>query len=115
MTTPPPRPQFAACRVAWQTHSWQAGYTALLRVTVIGGSVDGWTLRFTTPRSDQRLVQGWSATWWQTGMDISAQDAGWNARIPSGGSVDIGFNGSHQGEVGRPNAFVLNGVVCEQV
>lgn len=114
VTTPPPLPQFAACRVAWRTHSWPTGYTALLRVTVTGGSVDGWTLRFATPRSDQRLVQGWSATWWQTGMEISAQDAGWNARIPSGGSVDIGFNGSHQGEVGLPTAFVLNGRVCEQ-
>lgn len=113
VTPPPPLPPYPTCRVAWTAHAWPTGFTASVRITALTVPVDGWTLRFSTRSSDQRLAQGWSATWWQTGFEISARDAGWNARIAPGRSVEIGFNGTHGGTVSRPTQFLLNGLPCE--
>ncbi|MFC8193443.1 endo-1,4-beta-xylanase [Cellulomonas sp. NPDC057328] len=113
VTPPPTLPPHPTCRVAWTAHAWPTGYTANLRVTALGAAVDGWTLRFSTTSSDQRLTQGWNATWWQTGFEVHARDAGWNARIAPGRSVDLGFNGTHGGRVDRPSVVFLNGLPCE--
>ena len=39
-------------------------------------------------------------------------NAAWNGTIAAGGSVELGFNGSHTGTNTKPTAFTLNGTTC---
>ena len=74
--------------------------------------LNGWTLRFTFPNSGQRVTQGWSATWTQSGAQVTATNVAWNGSLPPGASTGIGFNGTHTGSNPRPTAFTLNGSPC---
>ena len=101
-----------ACRVTFTSNDWSTGFTAGVRVTHQGTTaLSGWTLRFAFP-GGQQVTQGWSATWTQSGATVTATNAAWNGRLAPGGSVDIGFNGSHPGTNPRPTAFTLNGAAC---
>ncbi|MBO0901665.1 endo-1,4-beta-xylanase [Cellulomonas sp. zg-ZUI22] len=101
-----------ACRVAYTTNDWNTGFTAGVRVTNTGTSaLSGWTLTFSLD-GGQRVTQGWSASWTQSGARVTATNAAWNGSLAPGGSVDIGFNGSHTGSNPRPTSFALGGVPC---
>ena len=43
---------------------------------------------------------------------MTARNAGHNATIPPGGSVDIGFQAIHTGNTAAPTSFTLNGAAC---
>ena len=102
----------ATCRVAYTTNDWNTGFTAQVRVTNTGGSpLSGWRLTFDLP-GGQRVAQGWSATWTQSGATVTATNAAWNGSLAAGGTVDIGFNGTHTGSNPRPSGFALNGSPC---
>ncbi|MBP2707701.1 cellulose binding domain-containing protein [Microbispora sp. RL4-1S] len=106
----------SACAVTYSATSWNTGFTATVTITNIGGAaIDGWTLRFAFPAPGQKVTSGWSATWLQSGADVSATALSWNARIAPGASVQIGFNGSHTGVNPAPGAFTLNGARCAAV
>ena len=60
------------------------------------------------------MTNGWSGVYSQTGAAVTVTNAAWNGTIPAGGSVDIGFNGSHTGTNARPTAFTVNGAACTQ-
>ena len=104
---PPP----ASCRVAYAASSWGTGFTAGVRITNTGTSPLTWTLGFAFA-SGQRVTQGWSATWTQTGSAVTATGMPWNATLAPGASTDIGFNGSHSGTNPSPTAFAVNGAPC---
>jgi hypothetical protein len=57
-------------------------------------------------------VQGWSATWAQDGANVSATNLPWNATIPPGGQIQIGFNANWIGADPPPNPFTLNNLPC---
>ncbi|MFF0306255.1 glycoside hydrolase family 3 N-terminal domain-containing protein [Streptosporangium sp. NPDC004379] len=101
------------CRVTYAAGDWGGGgFGATVTVANTGTSaINGWTLRFTFP-GDQRVTQGWSATWSQSGADVTATSLSWNASLAPGASTGIGFNGSYGSGNPAPAAFTLNGTPC---
>ena len=109
------RPAYAAagCRVAYAvTNQWSGGFGTSVTVTNLGDPVTGWSLTFAFPDAGQKVVQGWNATWSQSGTAVTAGNAGWNGSVTTGGTVSLGFNGSFTGANPVPASFALNGVVC---
>jgi len=110
--TPTGGPPVLGCRVDYTTNDWSTGFTGSVTITNTGAStIDGWTLRFTFPGS-QQVTQGWSASWSQSGNQVSAGNAAWNGRLAPGASTSIGFNGTHSGSNPRPTSFTVNGLAC---
>ncbi len=101
------------CRVDYTANNWGGGgFGAAVKITNLGDAVSGWTLKFTFP-GNQRVTQGWSATWTQSGADVTAASMPWNGNLATGASIDIGFNGSYTGSTNAsPASFTLNGTVC---
>ncbi|MFP8960454.1 cellulase family glycosylhydrolase [Streptomyces nanhaiensis] len=109
-------PQAAAatgCRVDYTiTNQWSGGFQAGVKVTNLGDPVSGWVLKWTWPDGGQKVVQGWNATWSQSGSTASATNVDWNRTLATGGTTDLGFTGSFTGANPKPTAFTLNGVAC---
>jgi endoglucanase len=102
------------CRIAYQASGWSTGLSANVTITnTSGASWDSWTLRFTWPGT-QRITEGWSATWTQTGAAVSATPTSWNSRVPAGGSVQVGFNASSSPPHQEPTDFTVNGQPCSR-
>ncbi|MEV4773712.1 cellulose binding domain-containing protein [Micromonospora humida] len=103
----------AGCRVNYVVSSqWTGGFSADVTVTNLGDPVSGWTLRFGFPAVDQRIAQTWSATWAQSGQQVSATNLSWNANLGTNASTTIGFVGTWYGSNPPPPSFTLNGVAC---
>ncbi|MFD1832799.1 cellulase family glycosylhydrolase [Streptomyces desertarenae] len=103
----------AGCKVDYTfTNQWQGGFQAGVKVTNLGDPVSGWVLKWTWPDSGQKIVQGWNATWSQSGSTASAANVDWNRTLATGGTADLGFTGSFTGANPKPTAFTLNGVAC---
>ncbi|WP_434096173.1 glycoside hydrolase family 6 protein [Streptosporangium roseum] len=100
-----------SCDVAYSTNEWQGGFTASVTVKNLGDALAGWTLGFAFPGT-QQVQQGWSATWSQTGNQVTAKNLDWNGNLATGASTSIGFNGSWSGSNPKPTAFTVNGVTC---
>ncbi|MFE9657450.1 cellulase family glycosylhydrolase [Micromonospora sp. NPDC006431] len=88
------------------------GFTATVTIQNLGDPVNGWTLGFTFPNSGQRVTQGWSATFQQSGSTVTAQSLSYNGALATGASTTIGFNGSWTTANPAPTAFTLNGTTC---
>ncbi|MBB5871750.1 hypothetical protein F4553_005129 [Allocatelliglobosispora scoriae] len=99
------------CSVAYTVNDWGGGFTGYATITNTGTStLNGWTLRFAFPGS-QQISQGWSATWTQTGANVSAVNLSWNGTLPPGSSTQIGFNAGGSGSP-KPSSFTINGSTC---
>ncbi|WP_433372316.1 glycoside hydrolase family 48 protein [Streptosporangium sp. CA-115845] len=101
-----------ACDVTYTTNDWQGGFTANLTVKNLGDPLTGWTLGFSFPTTTQKVTQGWSATWAQSGQAVTAKNLDWNGNLATGASTSIGFNGSWSGTNPKPTSFTVNGVAC---
>ncbi|MDP9863205.1 MULTISPECIES: glycoside hydrolase family 48 protein [Streptosporangium] len=101
-----------SCEVAYTTNDWQGGFTASVAIKNLGDPLNGWTLGFTFPDASQKVTQGWSATWSQSGQAVTARNLDWNGNLATGASTDIGFNGSWSGSNPKPTAFTINGTTC---
>jgi len=113
-----PGPGPSSCRVAYSISPWggASGFTASVVVTNTGtSSLSGWTLTFALPSGQALTPPGWSATWSQSGQNVTAASLSWNANLAPGGTASIGFNGTHTGGTGEPTAFSLNGSACTVV
>ncbi|MBO0923467.1 endo-1,4-beta-xylanase [Cellulomonas sp. zg-ZUI199] len=112
-TTPPPDPGTGTCSVVYTvTAQWPGGFTADVRITNRGAALNGWTLGFTFPGS-QSVQQAWSGVATQNGNQVTIRNADYNASVPSGGTVQLGFNGVFSGSSNPvPTAFTLNGAGC---
>ncbi|MER7455956.1 cellulase family glycosylhydrolase [Micromonospora sp. NPDC126480] len=100
------------CAVTYTTNSWPGGFTASVVIRNLGDPVSDWTLGFSFPDSGQRVVQGWSATYSQSGAAVTARSMSYNGALATGGSTTIGFNGSWTSSNPSPTSFTLNGTVC---
>ncbi|EEP70152.1 secreted endoglucanase [Micromonospora sp. ATCC 39149] len=100
------------CAVTYTTNSWSGGFTASVGIKNLGDPVNGWTLGFTFPNSGQKITQGWSATYNQSGNAVTAQSLSYNGSLATGTTTRIGFNGSFTGSNPAPTSFTLNGTVC---
>jgi hypothetical protein len=116
LVTASPAMAASGCKVSYAVVSqWSTGFQASLQVTNLGDPVDGWTLLFDFPEATQRVAQGWSASWSQTGARVGAASLPWNSALGTGATVGIGFVGSSAGPAPVPTAFALNGVPCTGV
>lgn len=101
------------CSVTYTVQSqWPAGFTTSVAITNLGSAVTGWTLTFDFPNADQKVANGWSATWTQSGAHVSATNLAWNGSLNTGASTSIGFIGSQNGANPVPTSFALNGTPC---
>ena len=111
----PAQPALAevACEVRYEK-AWDngSGFGANVTIRNTGSPIPNWTLTFTFP-GDQRIDNGWSATWRQDGRNVTATSMPWNGNLGTGVSTGVGFNGSHgpQGNT-DPAEFAVNGVPC---
>jgi endoglucanase len=102
----------SGCRVAYTATQWPGGFTGNITITNLGDAVNGWTLGFTFPDAGQRIGQGWSATYSQSGAAVTARSLDYNASLATGASASIGFNGTWTSGNPSPATFTLNGVTC---
>ncbi|HEV2638022.1 MAG TPA: cellulase family glycosylhydrolase [Actinocrinis sp.] len=101
-----------ACQVTYSaTNQWNVGFGAAITITNNMAAVSSWTLGFAFT-AGQAVTDGWDGTWTQSGANVNVTSESWNGAIASGGSVQIGFNGSWSGSNPAPTAFTLNGVAC---
>ncbi|WP_436534507.1 glycoside hydrolase family 9 protein [Actinoplanes sp. HUAS TT8] len=108
-TSPTPS---AGCRVTYTTSDWGSGFTGTVTVANTGTSAwTSWNLGFTFP-GNQKVGQGWSATWAQTGTQVTATSLSYNGALAAGGSTSAGFNGTYSGTNPPPTAFTVNGMAC---
>jgi acetylxylan esterase len=114
-TSPPPTsppPASGACRVADSIQAWNTGLTSSITITNTGtAAVNGWQLAFTLP-AGQAITSGWSASYAPASGAVTASNASYDAAIPAGGSVSIGFQATHTGNSAAPASFSLNGQTC---
>ncbi|MFJ2030582.1 glycoside hydrolase family 48 protein [Streptosporangium sp. NPDC087985] len=101
-----------SCEVTYSTNDWPGGFTADMSIKNLGDPLNGWTLGFTFPNTSQQVTQGWSATWSQSGRNVTAKNLDWNGSLGTGASTNIGFNGSWSGSNPKPTSFTINGVTC---
>ncbi|BCJ48876.1 cellulose 1,4-beta-cellobiosidase [Actinoplanes sp. NBRC 14428] len=112
---PPPAQAAAACTVAYRVASqWSGGFTGDIAITNTGDPVTGWRLEFDFPDAGQRVTQGWSATYAQSGAHVTVNNAAWNGNLGTGASVSTGFNGTFTSANPVPTAFTLNGTRCNE-
>ncbi|MBQ0901842.1 glycoside hydrolase family 6 protein [Micromonospora sp. U21] len=100
------------CDIAYSANEWPGGFSANITIKNIGDPVNGWTLGWTFPNSGQRVQQGWSAEFTQSGSQVTARSLSYNGSFATGASTSIGFNGAWSGSNPKPTSFTLNGVTC---
>ncbi|MGE5290491.1 MAG: glycoside hydrolase family 48 protein, partial [Micromonosporaceae bacterium] len=101
-----------ACQVAYNVQSdWGSGFTVSITITNNGPALTNWTLAYAYS-GNQKLSQGWSGTWSQTGANVTVTNASWNGNLATGASTQIGANFSYSGTNTAPTAFTLNGTPC---
>jgi cellulase/cellobiase CelA1 len=102
-----------ACRVNYTvSDQWPGGFNANVTISnQSGAALNGWELTWTFP-ADQRIINLWNGKVSQSGADVVVTDAGWNAQVPAGGTVEFGFQAIFSGTNSLPTAFALNGEPC---
>ncbi|CAL9390284.1 hypothetical protein SUDANB95_01237 [Actinosynnema sp. ALI-1.44] len=100
------------CKVTYRQSTWGTGLSANITIQNTSGSPwSSWTLRFTWP-GNQKIQQGWSANWSQSGQVVTGTNVGWNGNVPAGGSVQVGLNASSTPPHAEPTDFTVNGQRC---
>ncbi|MDX6395498.1 MAG: endoglucanase [Streptosporangiaceae bacterium] len=113
--TPPPTGSAApaACRAVYSlTNSWVGGFQGQIVLTNTGSSpISPWSLTWTFP-GDQKIGSMWTASFTQSGENVTAVNESYNATIAPAGSVTIGFTGTFTSSDAAPTAFAVNGTAC---
>lgn len=100
------------CAVSYTVNSqWATGFTVQIVITNNGPALASWDLQYAYD-GNQQLSNGWSATWSQSGENVTAGNAAWNGPLGTGASVAIGAQFSYSGTNTAPTAFTLNGTAC---
>ena len=103
----------SGCSVSYVVQNqWSGGFTGNVAVTNLGSPVTSWTLTFDFPTTTQSVSQGWSATWSQSGTQVTASSLSWNGSLGTNASTTIGFNGTWSDSNPVPTSFALNGTPC---
>jgi endoglucanase len=100
-----------SCQVEYLVNDWGGGFTGTVRITNLGAPISGWTLAFAFA-GNQRITNGWNATWNQPSQNVTAQSIGWNGNLGTGATTEIGFNATYAGANAEPTTFTLNGQTC---
>ncbi|MDB1087583.1 cellulase family glycosylhydrolase [Streptomyces sp. ACA25] len=106
-------PPAADCAVDYRVlNDWGSGFQADVTIRNTGSTaIDDWTLGWTFT-DGQTISNMWGGTASQTGSSVTVQAASYTSAIPAGGSVSVGFTGTHTGSNSVPAAFTLNSAAC---
>ncbi|WP_031014098.1 glycoside hydrolase family 48 protein [Streptomyces sp. NRRL F-5727] len=100
------------CSVDYKTNDWGSGFTAELTLTNRGSeALNGWTLTYSYA-GDQKLTNGWSGVWSQSGKNVTVTNAGWNGTVAAGAAVTTGGQFTYTGTNAAPTNFAVNGTLC---
>ncbi|WP_428951296.1 glycoside hydrolase family 48 protein [Streptomyces sp. cg35] len=100
------------CSVDYKTNDWGSGFTADLTITNRGSAaIDGWSLTYSY-QGDQKLANGWNATWSQSGRTVTAKSLAYNAKIAAGAATTAGAQFTYSGANSAPTDFAINGTTC---
>jgi endoglucanase len=107
----------SVCRVKYRKSGASQGggrFTAELAVTNTGNTpVVNWTLRFAFT-GDQQVRDVRFGKGGQTGPLVTIANESYNATIPPGGTVTVGFSANTTvGANPAPTLFTLNGIACD--
>src|SRR5688500_20317253 len=87
-------PLAVACTVTYKvTNEWNNGFGASVSIRNDGDAMNGWNLTWTFP-DGQRVTQGWNGTFSQNGSVVSVTNPDCARNLPSGGTAEVGVNGS---------------------
>ena len=99
------------CSVDYTTvHNWGHGATQHIKVKNLGPALEEWELSWKFSGSEQ-ITQLWKGKHVQIGNQVGVIDAGYNARVPTGGSFNFGFIVAAP-SAALPTDFFLNGKNC---
>src|SRR6266568_3970970 len=102
----------SVCQVTYTVNSdWGTGFSIAINITNNGPAITSWTLGYAYA-GNQKIAQGWSGNWSQSGENITVTNASWNGSLATGGSTQIGANFSYTGTNTAPTVFTLNGGTC---
>ena len=102
----------SACQVSYSVSSdWGSGFTTAITIQNTGSAITSWTLGYSYA-GNQKISQGWSGNWSQSGAAITVTNASWNGSLATGASTQIGANFTYSGTNTAPTAFTLNGTAC---
>src|SRR5262245_11228584 len=103
----------STCNITYQeTTFWPTGFQGMVTIRNDGPPINGWTVNFTFPTTTQVIYELWSGVYTQNGQNVSVSNASYNANIPTGGSVNFGFNANWSGSHPPPTGLTLNGQSC---
>jgi len=111
-SSPPPGGS-GPCRVTYAVQTeWAGGVVVNMTITNTGSStINGWSLGFTFG-GDQRITSGWSATFTQSGKNVTATNVDYNRTLAPNATITLGFQGTWGSSDARPSSFTLNGATC---
>ena len=99
----------SGCQVSYSVSSdWGSGFTAAITIQNTGSAITSWTLGYSYA-GNQKISQGWSGNWSQSGAAITVTNASWNGSLATGASTQVGANFTYSGSNTPPTAFTLNG------
>jgi hypothetical protein len=102
------------CTAAYTvTTSWPGNFQVAAVFTNTGTTtINNWRANFMFANG-QTVTQAWNSNTTQSGRSVTVNNASWNATIPPGGRVDMGFNATFDNATNaRPVGFTLNGARC---
>jgi GH18 family chitinase len=89
------------------TGDWGSGFGAEIEIANLSGApLRDWTVEFDCSFTIDAL---WNARWSKTAAGYRLTPESWNATIPAGGSLKVGFNGHPGGPPAPPTNLRLNG------
>ncbi|MEV4427474.1 glycoside hydrolase family 48 protein [Streptomyces sp. NPDC053792] len=100
------------CSVDYKTNDWGSGFTAELTLTNRAAEpLNGWTLTYSYA-GDQKLTNGWSGVWSQSGKNVTVTNASWNGTLAAGAATTTGAQFTYSGTNAAPTGFAVNGTTC---
>jgi cellulase/cellobiase CelA1 len=89
-------------------NSWAGGYQAQVTVKNTGTSPkNGWKLAWTFP-GNQQITSLWNGVYTQSGQQVTVTNQPYNAAIPAGGSVAVGFTANVSGTNTAPASITCS-------
>src|SRR5215813_7008176 len=102
----------STCNITYTLNTqWNVGFQAQVTIVNTGPAINGWTVTWTFPGT-QTIYELWNGILTQTGPNVTVRNQSYNAQIPTGGSVNFGFNANWSGSNPNPTSFTLNGQTC---
>jgi hypothetical protein len=121
-TTPTPTPTpststapAGACRINYHIDDWGSSFNGSVTIYNTGTTaINGWTVKWNFPSSNQVINNMWNANYTQSGKAITATNpSGYNVTIAAGANLNFGFSASSvAGTNGPPSSITLNGTTC---